>query len=281
MRDMRLALLAIASLGLAELGCSSSNTTSSQPDSAVAPVADAPRAAPDAAIGGPTAYRITSLTIVDPKLWPQAGADCFELSDYVNAAVGSQVNGGAIDALIVFEPLNTTSGMSTLAELIFGDCDDTHLNCSASAGAIQSSLTATSMGSGTCLDVVPGTLTHDSPPTIDKPTGPCFGATGDSATLDLAGLRLDLLQARIGAKWSAEVVPVTLTSGLLYGFITKAQAASVTVPGLGVTLDHLLRGGGSCADGTGSDTDTGPHSESGWYLYMTFSASKVSFVDNR
>jgi hypothetical protein len=244
---------------------------------------DAPLPPPDAATGGPTAYRITSLSIVDPKLWlqPGAGTDCTDLSAYVNQSVTSQIANGTIDALIVFEPLNTASGMSTPTELIFGDCDDTHLNCSASAGAIQSSLTATSMTSGTCLDVVSGTLAHDSPPTIDKPRGPCFGAAGDSGILDLAGLRLDLLQARIGATWSTEVVPVNLTSGLIYGFLTKAEAASVTVPGIGVTLDHLLRGGGSCADGMGSDTDTGPHGESGWYLYLTFSASKVSFVDSR
>jgi len=273
-RGMRPTLLALAGLLLAELGCNSTDTALPLPDAAVSPQ-------PDAAIVAPTAYRITSLAIVDPRLWVQSGPDCADSSDYVNSAVAAQISSGDIDALIVFEPLSTASGTTTSAELVFGDCDVTHLNCSASAGNIHAGLMATSLDSGACLDVVPGTLAHDPAPTIVSPTGPCFGATGDGATLDLAGLRLDLLQIRIGADRSTEVVPQSLTNGLLYGFVTKAEAASVIVPGFGTSLDHWLRGGGSCADGAADDRDTGPDSASGWYLYLTFTASRVSFTDNR
>lgn len=276
-RSMRFTLLALAGLLLAELGCSSD---SAAPDSFVGQTVDAAVSPPpDAAPAGPTAYRITSLAVVDPRLWQ--GSGCTDFTDYVNSAVGSQITSGAIDGLIVFEPLSTASGTTTSAELIFGTCDATLLNCSASTDSIHADLMATSMASGACLDVIPGTLAPDSPPTIPPPMGPCFGATGETATLDLAGLRVDLLQVRIGAERGTETVPINLTKGLLYGFVTKAEAATLIVPGFGVSLDHWLRGGGSCADGTVDDSDTGPGSESGWYLYLTFTASMVSFVDNR
>jgi hypothetical protein len=261
------------------IGCSSSDGAS--PDSAL-PAVDAAPSPPDAPAGGPTAYRITSLAIVDPPLWQGSGPDCTNLSAYMNGAVGSQISSGAIDALIVFAPLSTAHGSSTPAEIIFGDCDSTGLNCSAEAGNTQTSFTATSLQSGACLNVIAGTLAPDDPPAIMTPAVPCFTATAETATLELAGLRLDLVELSIGAGFSSEAVPSTLQNGLLYGFLTTDEAASITVPGLGLTLDRFLRAGGSCAGGTVDDRDTATSTTAdGWYLYLTFTASRVNIDDRR
>ena len=62
-RSMRSTLLALAGLLLAELGCSSD---SAAPDSFVGQTVDAAVSPPpDAAPAGPTAYRITSLAVVE------------------------------------------------------------------------------------------------------------------------------------------------------------------------------------------------------------------------
>jgi cysteine-rich repeat protein len=244
----------------------------------------------------PTAFLFTDIDVRDPHMFADAFG-CRDITNQVfgvdgvnpqfqNAIQADGNNDGLLDLslLAVFRPLNQTGAATGSVNFVEGDCTAplNSTSCQPALGAVSVPFTYTNQSTGTCLDVVPGTTRATYMPTIATPSGPCFSTDAQTISLDLNGIIVSLQDARFGASYVG--VPATgLSNGLLRGFLTQATAESIILPANlplvgGASMASILRGHSTnCA--TGSDMDMHPTLGTGWWLYLNFPASKVTFSE--
>lgn len=136
-----------------------------------------------------------------------------------------------------------------------------------------------SLASGLCLDVLPGTTSGYSPaPT--PPAASCFVTVARNLGISTATLPLQLQAVQAAATFVGD--PATnLAPGLLRGFLSEAVANAVLLPADipvvgGQPLSILLPGGqGNCANHDARDTFAG---EPGWWFYFNFSANPTPWT---
>jgi hypothetical protein len=92
------------------------------------------------------------------------------------------------------------------------------------------------------------------------------------------GVWVPLYGAQIAAGYAGDA----LETGLLRGFVTKADAdaTQLSIAGIGtVTLSSVLAGSPtSCATGK-SDMDHDPFGREGWWFYLNFHAVHVPYTE--
>jgi hypothetical protein len=241
-----------------------------------------------------TAMRMNSLALRDPHLFVNA-AGCRDVTDTGFATAASynaqltgslssdQNSGGELDLspVIVFRPLKQPAPSTTPADFFFADCSAPEATTSCSPnGADRSSDIATTQSTGLCLTKIANS-THGYSPAITETPGPCFATSGASITVPFFGVPVTLKDARYAATYSGD--PATgLTSGLLIGFLTKADADATTLPAAeplvgGKPISSLLAGGAnSCPTYSDLDSDNGVP---GWWFYFNFTAAEVTWSD--
>jgi cysteine-rich repeat protein len=240
----------------------------------------------------PTAFRIDQMWLRDPHVTLSLGV-CQDLTD--TAVAGISVNGKLHDELtmdadanglldlspvLVFEPLRQTG--ATDVELVFAGCTapaGPGTSCTASGGA-RFPAHANNQPAGTCLGVLAGSTAHVYSPAIAAVSGPCFVSDPRDLAISLAGVTITLKNAQVAGTYNA--TPATgMTTGLLRGFISEADANAtiIPLPFLGDTpLSRLLPGGsGNCS--SYSDKDTAPDGTVGWYFYLNFTAVKNAWSE--
>jgi cysteine-rich repeat protein len=236
-----------------------------------------------------TAFRITSMHILDPHAFLSIGA-CFDGTDLLNGQLDGTITGddntdGNYDLSIAlsFLPLDPATA-ATNVQVSFPDClATTGGACTETpADPVPQAGIAANMSTGTCLTPVEGT-TRASYGTIDLPMGPCFQANFGTTTFDLNGIAVTLRDTRFAAEYSG--APASeLVTGLVQGFLTEADAEATMIPESitlvgGMQLSALLPGGeGNCRSGV-SDDDRDTYSDGttrGWYFYMSFEAETVT-----
>jgi len=246
----------------------------------------------------PTAFLLTDIDVRDPHMFTNVSVlGCQDITNRVltfdgvnpqfqNAIQTDGNNDGLLDLslLAVFRPLNQAGAATGTVDFVEGDCTAplSSVTCQPAVGAVSVSFTYTNQTSGKCLDVVPGTTRPTYTPTIATPSGPCFSTDAQTISLDLNGIIVTLADARFGASYVG--VPATgLSNGLIRGFLTQATAVAIILPANlplvgGSSMASLLRGHSTnCA--TGSDMDVHPTLGNGWWLYLIFPASKVTFSE--
>jgi hypothetical protein len=252
--------------------------------------------ATSSALAGSTAFRITALYLRDPHLFVNF-IGCRDLTD--TPLAGVSVNGdlqtrlqtdadsdGLLDLndILVFDPLDQT-GPGGPAR--FGRSSCTAPPASSTCGPTPTEtldpLVTTNSSSTLCLGIIPGT-THGYSPAVATPTAGCFVSdelSGFQIGLLGGGVPLTLRNVRIGAVYSGS--PATgLVNGLIRGFLSKADADATVIPNSvplvgGLLLSSLLPGGSACCAAF-SDLDTGPAGEQGWWFYLNFVASHVTYT---
>jgi hypothetical protein len=114
-------------------------------------------------------------------------------------------------------------------------------------------------------------------PAIGTATGPCAASIPTDITFNLGVFSIPLENVQVGATYVG--TPATgLINGLIRGFISEDDAAAIVLPDLvgGGALPSVLPGGtGSCAPH--DDRDVSPSLESGWYVYLNFTAHAVTW----
>jgi hypothetical protein len=238
-------------------------------------------------------FLVTELTLRDPHAWaPLPLFGCRDATDNVLGglfpSVNDQIatalstdgdNDGMLDlspiiASLGEEQIVTASGplpgtlqfdpAGTGGELAFhfGACAPpaTDSNCEQDpAMPVQYSLYSNGEA-GTCLAPAPGT-TGGYSPAILLPQAPCLVSDPFRMTMDVAGLHLELDDARIAATYSGS--PTTaLVDGLIVGFLTEAAADTVLIaPAVpfvgGQPISSILPGGTGCC-ASRDDRDLGP-----------------------
>jgi cysteine-rich repeat protein len=242
----------------------------------------------------PSAFRISEMYLRDPHVW----VNLVGCKDLTNGNVGSLSVNGQLNAqlsqdsdgdgkydmspVLIFRPLAQHAPTSG-GDFTLGSCT-TGGSCTPGAGDIYEGV-ANNKSTGTCVGIKPGSLTDAYTPEVDTPANNCFSTTEQSIAIELQGVQLTLHDATIGAVYQGD--PATgLVRGLIRGFVTEADAEGLIVPLpiIGdVPLAMLLPGGkDNCkipsTTGIG-DKDTGSDGASGWYFYLNFTGTAVSWSE--
>lgn len=234
---------------------------------------------PDATPVEPTAFRIDNMTLSDPHAFALGAVDVTSNVDelIINGVMfdNDDPADGLLDLSImpVFRPLATAEATTPL-DIVFADCtapqDTTTCMRTAMSDVVES--TASNSASTTCLDVIAGT-TGDYE-TIVLPTAPCFSSDAETFTVDLGGVELGMIDARIAATYMG-AEPTSMTNGLIRGYVTEEVADNAIIP-----EDTLLVGGEPLSSILkDEDMDTGPNGESGWWFYLHFTASTADYSE--
>jgi cysteine-rich repeat protein len=245
----------------------------------------------------PTGFRIDSMNVRYPHVWLNVFG-CHDVTeDYdhlgvsLNGTLNTQLNNdgnsdGKLDLspLVVFNPL-AQDDATTPVDFVFGSCTS-KTSCVGSSNRFAGMANNQSSG-GVCLDAT-GTLaaTKDTySPGIDFPSGTCFHTDPQTLAISIQGVALTLHDAQLAAVYNAD--PATgLQTGLIRGFLTKADADKTTVPlpspvGNRI-LSTLLPGGGGDADACSQrdDSDTDGANGKGWWFFLNYTAATLpSYTD--
>jgi len=175
---------------------------------------------------------------------------------------------------VVLRKLDPSDGISVGAAAYFDPTCTTAGTCT--PGTISdTSLTATSQATATCLSAIAGT-TRLYAPAVATSAAPCFSTAPATMIIELFGAQVHLQDAQVGATYSG--TPATsLTNGLLMGFLTKAEADSkmATIELNSGKLSTFLPGGGSDCPGY-SDMDM-DGADRGWWMYFNFTATEATW----
>jgi hypothetical protein len=235
------------------------------------------------------AFRLSDLDLRDPHVFVTV-ITCSDVTD--TPVAGLSINGelqthtetdsggdGLLDESIalVFPSFDQTAATQPVQIFSGAACTAPLANTSCTpGGAATITSTATYLGSGTCLQPLPGT-THPYVPAITSASAPCFVTAPLEVTIDLAGLPLKLIDARFAATYLGN--PAThLANGLLMGFMTVTQANNTQIPVSfpvigGQSLSSILPGGATnCSTKSDEDSDSGA---AGWWFYFNFPAASV------
>jgi hypothetical protein len=234
---------------------------------------------PDATPVTPTAFRIDNMTLSDPHTFALGAVDVTSNVDelIINGVMfdNDDPADGLLDLSIlpVFRPLATADATNAL-DIVFADCtapqDTTRCTRTTESDVVVS--TATNSTTTTCLDVLANTTGGYEE--IILPTAPCFSSDAETFTVDLGGVELGMIDARIAATYQG-AEPTSMTNGLIRGYVTEEVADNAIIP-----EDTLLVGGDPLsAILKDEDMDTGPNGESGWWFYLHFTASVADYTE--
>jgi len=136
---------------------------------------------------------------------------------------------------------------------------------------------------GPCNNIEAYSVEHTYTPGITLPSGPCFTAYYNALQLDMGGVPLPLIGVTVGATYDG--YPETgLINGLIKGFIREPIADQIilpaSLPGGGQPLSSLFPGGtGNCSPWSDKDLWNGTKEFPGWYVYLNFTAKKVTLYE--
>lgn len=232
----------------------------------------------------PTAFRATSMELVDPHLYAQV-LGCMDITDTANGEFQNAIDDYSLNLVDVFRPLEPSMA-TTPTELVpdamceMGSPD----SCTRDPSAEVVMTTANNEMSGTtCYSADPSTLT-DGYASPNSPAGPCFSTEPQSVTLTLGGIDLTLQDTQVAAEYSG-AGPDRLVNGVLVGFLSVADAMATTLPsdlplvGGDTLYEHLAHGGApgsSCSDNDDSDMNGGTE---GFWFYVSFEAQTVAWTE--
>lgn len=236
----------------------------------------------------PSVFRTTELTLVDPHLYVTVFFQCSDLISQINDQIRIPLttDGNAdmlydSSPLTLFRPLDQNS-IGFGVETAEGDCTlpmaGNPTACDMNRNSIPQSTTYSTLSSGQCSGVVPGSASVYTP-AIQVPSAPCFQTAERTIRVDFGGVAVDLIAASSAAAFNAS--PATqLNNGLIRGFLSESQANNVTItlPIIGPrVLSSLLPGGtGSCNNiANGKDSYLG---QSGWWFYLNSTSAAVPYV---
>ena len=226
-------------------------------------------------------FRFTDLDLRDPHLFTTF-IGCNDVTSTFNSSVQTELttdsNGdGQLDASLLLEFMPLDRGAAT--NLFAAGA----ANCSASSNTCGGILVdqlagnASLQSAGTCLSPIVGT-TRAAYGSITSPAAPCFASPSGTITFTISGVALTLRDTQIAATFADNAPTNTLSNGLVRGFLTVTDANNTVIPASypvigGQTLASLLPGGqGNCSANDDKDLNNGV---SGWWLYLSFAASRV------
>lgn len=233
------------------------------------------------------AFRITELKLRDPHLF-YGSSDLTEtpvLGQSVNRTlIPNQLTmdsdrDGFLDTsvILLMQPFDPRASSASLT-MVEANCPvDTSKPCEPKPGsATNVTWSLQNMLEGMCLGPIAGTTSGFQPP-IAVPSAPCFTTTtGNMLDLDLGGVSLPVLDAKISATYQNQP-SAALANGLLMGFVTGQAAMDAVLPrDLGPPV-----GGTPFANYVrrqDRDQAQSPNMQDGFWMYLNFVAKPVTYT---
>jgi hypothetical protein len=233
----------------------------------------------------PEALRVSKLTLVDPHVYLSGCVDVttsglFSVNDLLSDAIGK----GDVNVLMVLAPYGADKGNGTLDVADRADCNSKQnpSSCTPKTFVASDLATTVTASGGSCFTADPSTL-NDAYTAPASAAAPCFASGTTSLTIEVAGLKIPLVNARVASSFATGSSP-GLVNGVLSGFLTLEEAGKVTLPadtpivGGDKLTQHLAAGTSQSGCSTVDDTDTAMingASSKGYWFYFDFEASPV------
>lgn len=234
------------------------------------------------------AYRVQTLTLVDPHVYYDLGG-CGDRTDLLNFAFDDEIKMGGVNMMLVLDPADPSLTKTPLT-LTEGTCDlsGSVPVCTPKDSTLLVMTAAENSADAPCDVTRPETVNPNySGPNIPAPI--CF--TSPRGTVILPALTpelspLVLYDAQITAKYGTDAAPVDgLVSGLITGFIPESAAREIdgTISGLPFNLWGTIAGGEGCQQDINNpldDTDANPSPENperGIQMHMNFTAVRAEW----
>jgi hypothetical protein len=270
-----------ASLGSTAVPSTDTSTDPSGSESDETSESDVP------APGEPTAFRLDSITLVDPHVYAVLVSmdpmpPCIDGTVFLNDdLLAGAIADGSIDIVVLF-PSYDEDAEEIEASLRPAECEPAGAPtmCSDSM-ATTLDTTAQNMASGDCFRPDASTLGagYALP---NAPSSPCFTSMPGELTLPLPGLAGGTSVVLQDVQFSATYADSGLVEGVLAGFATQAEAeVTVLDDGMvvmgGATLWEVIAGGDAC-ETTIDDTDVHPDHGTGAWIYFDFTATPIGWT---
>jgi hypothetical protein len=228
-----------------------------------------------------TAFRISKMNLRDPHVFFGNSNLTSTVDGQIKTAIETDDDMPAdgfldLNATMVFRPLDQAAATTPLT-ISFANCTVplASTSCTQDAATTLIPATATNDASASCLEAIAGTTTDyaQGATPVEPVPAPCFASNSVDVTVNLGSVTLPLKSARISATYVGD--PATsMTTGLLMGYVTQADADAtiVPVPILGdKPLSDLLKA---------EDRDTSPDgvANGGWWFYLSLEAAEVTYT---
>ncbi|MCA9608572.1 MAG: hypothetical protein KC619_23375, partial [Myxococcales bacterium] len=240
-----------------------------------------------------TAYRVTSLSLMDPHFYTVLGTSCNDITTTVNTLLVSTVDDYSLNAAGLFQPLDIARATNPI-EIHFGaSCGPSTPRdaCGPSPGATVISTTANNMlpATSVCMRADPAHLNTAYTSPINVASGPCFVTDPQTFVVNLGAAILTLSSAQMAGTFVGGASPTRVVNGIIRGFLSETEAQLVTfdpmIPIVGgdTVYQHLAAGGapGSACESisgfTTDDRDT-VAGEAGYWFYLNFEAERVDWT---
>ncbi len=236
------------------------------------------------------AFRITTLTLIDPHTYSGNMIECVDSTDNFNSLIAASISSFDTNTTLVLRPLDPLLDTDTDLDIVPAMCvpGGTLVNCTDKGIEPTSVITAdfNNSAGGTCGNPVAGSLNPrymTEATTLNKPTSPCFlSALIPAFSLQLTPtFSLPLSNVQIYAAYELEETQ-RLVDGVLFGFL-PASAAMVpqgVINGSPFIPWSVFAGGNACQpDPTDpiDDVDTVSVPKDGVWMYFNFTAERVAW----
>ncbi len=209
-------------------------------------------------------FHLDAMTAAEPDVSVTALGSCLDVSGAANSLLEP---GEHAIRLVDFDPRRTTQMLEWIEDPW---CDASGCGTYAFSTVRATMATLSSAPGEVCLSPIAGATRPGYVPNV--PAHPCFASAPTDLTVVTSQDDIPLTAARFAATMDPSG---TLTSGLLYGFVSEETARTIefVLGGVRRTLWELLPGGGGCLGTDARDTHGGV---SGWWLHFHFSAVDAS-----
>lgn len=219
--------------GLPPLDAAATTTAATSTDpttTAAATTTDPTAGTSDPTTGEPVppdrAFRIDSLSIVDPHFFFDA---CIDGSSFLDGAMKSEIEGGGFNLVLRFEEFALGKLKPELIEV--ESCDLEAGTCMPKPGQVSLQVPAEQVLAPPCSQLDPAVISAINVPLLHALEPPCVRTARAELPLPIAGaaVPINLRESQLVFSFDDPADPKQVTSGLLYGFLTKASAEATTL----------------------------------------------------
>lgn len=240
-----------------------------------------------------TAFRVTSLALMDPHFYTVLGTSCNDITETVNTLMDSTIDDYTLNAAGLFRPLAIARPTNPI-EIHFGaSCGpDTPLDaCGPSPTATVIATSANNMlpAASVCMRADPTHLNPAYTAPINVASGPCFLTDPQTFMVNLGAVTVTLSGGQMAGTFVGGATPSRIVNGVIRGFLPESEARVATfdpmIPIVGgdTIFEHLAAGGapGSACEGVagfGTDDRDTVAGEAGFWFYLNFEAERVDWL---
>jgi hypothetical protein len=219
------------------LGCEAEACAASTTEPTAGATGQDPSGSTSTSTGAPTgttgepapvgkAFRINSLSIVDPHFFFDG---CVDGSSFLDGALKMEIETGGFNLVLKFEEFALDKLKPELIEV--ESCDLDVGTCVPKPGQVSLQVPAEQVLTPPCSQLDPAVISEINVPLLHAPEPPCVRTARAELALPIEGatIPINLRDSQVVFSFDDPDDPRAVTNGLLYGFLTQASAEATTI----------------------------------------------------